>query len=235
MRLVFPYLSTSCGITLEYLKQPIVDAERKIIGYEILTRAHSANIEQVLSRASEADLLGILLSQMDHVSKVAVADEFYWSFNLDPRLLYSKPAIHMIARMSQEQSFRRVLEVTENWPLPETQTLHNSLNALKTVGAKIYQDDYSSGFASKVFENFIDFQGIKLDRSLIERLDSEYARKELTEIRDYYDNRNIKIVVEGIESKTTYITLKNLGFGRFQGYYFGRPTPLLEPNKKAAA
>ena len=172
---------------------------------------------------------------MDHVSKVAVADEFYWSFNLDPRLLYSKPAIHIIARMSQEQSFRRVLEVTENWPLPETQTLHNSLNALKAAGAKIYQDDYGSGFASKVFENFIDFQGIKLDRSLIERLDSEYARKELTEIRDYYDNRNIKIVVEGIESKATYITLKNLGFGRFQGYYFGRPTPLLEPNKKAAA
>ena len=231
MHLVFPYLSTSCGITLEYLKQPIVDAERKIIGYEILTRAHSANIEQVLSRASEADLLGILLSQMDHVSKVAVADEFNWSFNLDSRLLYSKTAIHIIARMSQEQSFRRVLEVTENWPLPETQTLHNSLNALKVAGAKIYQDDYGSGFASKVFENFIDFQGIKLDRSLIERLDSECARKELTEIRDYYDNRNIKIVVEGIESKATYITLKNLGFGRFHGYYFGRPTALLEPKK----
>ena len=114
MHLVFPYLSTSCGVKLQYLKQPIVDAERKIIGYEILTRAHSANIGQVLSRASEVDLLGILLSQMDHVSKVAVADECYWSFNLDPRLLYSKPAIHMIARMSQEQSFRRVLEVTEN-------------------------------------------------------------------------------------------------------------------------
>jgi len=130
MHLVFPYLSTSCGVKLQYLKQPIVDPERKIIGYEILTRAHSANIGQVLSRASEADLLGILLSQMDHVSTVATADEIYWSFNLDPRLLYSKTAIDLIARMSQEQSFRCVLEVTENWPLPETQTLHNSLNAL---------------------------------------------------------------------------------------------------------
>ena len=99
---------------------------------------------------------------------------------------------------------------------------------LRKLGVLIAIDDFGSGYANygHILEIKPDY--IKIDGSLIKNILSDRDSQILVKsIVDFARELNITTVAEYVETEEIFELLKEYGVNEFQGYYFGRPTDLL--------
>lgn len=124
------------------------------------------------------------------------------------------------------------LEITEDAAYEVmNETLH-VIQKLKDLGYCIAIDDFGAKHANIFLFSKIDFDIMKLDKSLIDTLNQN--PKILSLVRSLIDichSLNISIVAEGVETKEMYNTLESLKCDQVQGYLFSRPIPLFEFEK----
>ncbi len=124
-----------------------------------------------------------------------------------------------------------VIEVTETIKHIDLIALKNRLNEFKNHGFKISLDDFGTGFSNMDIMTTVDFDEIKIDRSLVvnitENKKSHLLTKFiLTAIEEFQDNT--LSLAEGIENKLQLDLLKKMNCQRGQGYLFARPLPIYE-------
>lgn len=92
---------------------------------------------------------------------------------------------------------------------------------------KVALDDFGTGFnGMSIFADY-DFDIIKIDRSLINGIQTRPQKRFiLSHILDLMTALGKDHIVEGIESHGQFEQLKDIGFDVFQGYYFHRPCAL---------
>ena len=112
----------------------------------------------------------------------------------------------------------------------ETEEIHASPDALygfdmlKLRGFKISLDDFGSGYSNISYLRRIPIDVIKLDRSLISRLQHDTAsgiivRNVISMLKDL----DYVVLAEGVEDKATYDRLQALGCDEVQGFYCAAP------------
>ncbi len=95
---------------------------------------------------------------------------------------------------------------------------------LKSMGIKISMDDFGTGYSSISWLSKLPIDTIKIDRSLIMNIDNN--SKFIIIIKSIIavaNSLNIKVIAEGIETKTEFATLKELKCDYIQGYIIGKP------------
>ena len=116
--------------------------------------------------------------------------------------------------------------------LTETTTMHNLelsrtvVGALASRGIEVYLDDFGTGYSSLSTLHTLPFAAIKLDKSFVSNFETDVECE--TTIRAMVmiaENRNIKLIAEGIETFEQVAILRNLDCEFGQGYYFARPLP----------
>jgi len=88
-------------------------------------------------------------------------------------------------------------------------------------------DDAGAGFAS--FRHILELRPtfVKLDRSLISRIDGDPAKKALVAgMRQFARSTGCRLIAEGVETDAERAALLRLGIRLAQGYLLGRPGPL---------
>jgi EAL domain-containing protein (putative c-di-GMP-specific phosphodiesterase class I) len=98
------------------------------------------------------------------------------------------------------------------------------LEQFKSIGIKISLDDFGTGYSSLNYVNKLPIDKIKIDKSLIMNLETNY--KNLTIIKSIINmghSLDIKIVAEGIETKEQLRILNELKCDFIQGYLIGKP------------
>lgn len=188
-------------------RQPIVDLQQKIIGYELLFR-HSAD-------ASVAEIS----SDLEAGSKVLV-NTFS---NMDANwLLGDKLAFINIAAPMLESDFlellpanRVVLELLET--VEATPELIARIQSLRQKGFRFALDDFDHRPINADLLPLADY--IKVD---IRELGLD---KTATLVRSL-QNSNAKLIAEKVETRTEFKFCKELGFHYFQGFYFAHPETL---------
>ena len=116
------------------------------------------------------------------------------------------------------------LEVTEDEAMEDFETIINILEQFKRMGIKISLDDFGTGYSSLNYVNKLPIDKIKIDKSLIMNLETNY--KNLTIIKSIINmghSLDIKIVAEGIETKEQLRILNELKCDFIQGYLIGKP------------
>ncbi|MFL0166689.1 EAL domain-containing protein [Candidatus Clostridium helianthi] len=116
------------------------------------------------------------------------------------------------------------LEVTEDEAMEDFETIINILEQFKSMGIKISLDDFGTGYSSLNYVNKLPIDKIKIDKSLIMNLETNY--KNLTIIKSIINmghSLDIKIVAEGIETKEQLRILNELKCDFIQGYLIGKP------------
>ena len=91
-------------------------------------------------------------------------------------------------------------------------------------GFCFYLDDFGTGYSS--FSTIADynFESIKLDRELIQGVESDSRKSIMIQgIVELFHKLQIQVVAEGTETKEQVEKLTLLGVDRFQGYYFAKP------------
>lgn len=133
------------------------------------------------------------------------------------------------AAIAKQPLNRLVLELTENAVIADYAAIKSKLDPYRAAGMRLAIDDVGAGHSS--FRHVLDLapELIKLDKSLIRRIDTDNSRRALaTAISAYSRDIGCEVVAEGVETRSEYAVLRDLGITRVQGYLTGRPMLLAE-------
>jgi len=116
------------------------------------------------------------------------------------------------------------VEITESILIEDYKAATNFVRELKSMGIKVYLDDFGTGFSSLSYLHQFPFDVIKLDKSFIDAMDLGEKNLAIVEsISSMANNLHIKIVAEGIETKKQLQRLHQFDYHYGQGYYFAKP------------
>jgi EAL domain-containing protein (putative c-di-GMP-specific phosphodiesterase class I) len=151
-------------------------------------------------------------------------DQVFISVNASPAAIVSD---RMEAAIGGAPQHRLVLEITEHTEVENYDHLRSALGSLRRRGARLAIDDAGAGYSS--LQHIVQLQPdiIKLDTGLTRSVDTNPARRAMTDDHIYFaQETGYQIVAEGIETDGEFRTLEALSVVKGQGYLMGRPADL---------
>ena len=116
------------------------------------------------------------------------------------------------------------IEVTESTLMDDLNDTIRTLNDIKSLGIKIALDDFGTGYSSLSYLGSLPLDKLKIDKSFIRSIESSEINQAITEaIIGLAKNLKLKVVGEGIESRSAMDYLRKAGCDQAQGYLFSEP------------
>ncbi|MDT7548903.1 MAG: diguanylate cyclase [Actinomycetota bacterium] len=121
---------------------------------------------------------------------------------------------------------RLVLEITESSLLADVEVARRVTAALRATGVRISLDDFGVGFSSLSQLHAIELDIVKIDRSFIDRLDTDPRQvRFLGSLLRLGADLGLDVVAEGVERRRQLELVRELGCRLVQGYLLARPMP----------
>jgi PAS domain S-box-containing protein len=206
--------------------QPIVDLRLDTtVGWEGLTRFTDGRSPDLVFAEAASAGLGQALELATLVRTLGAADglppDAFLSVNVSPELILSGKLAEALPSWREQI----VLEVTEHVEIHDYAAVRAAVDALGPV--RLAVDDAGAGFAS--LRHIIELEPafMKLDISLVRRIETDPARQALVAGMVYFAERTDRtLIAEGVETEAERATLVSLGVELGQGYLLGRPGPV---------
>ena len=127
------------------------------------------------------------------------------------------------------------IELTENVVFEDVVHLSRIIDDIHAAGFGCSMDDFGSGYSSLNLISDIPVDTIKLDKVFFRNTTKDFERTEsvVKSILTMSRSLGMITVAEGVEERTQVDMLKRLGCDYIQGYFFARPMPVPEFEKKA--
>lgn len=220
--------------------QPIVDAQRTVVGYEALIRW----IQPDGSMVSPADFIplaeqtGLILPVGQWVLRKACEQLAVWQ--LSPTSAAWTVAINVSAKQFRDHDFvdkvlselqqsgapasRLRIELTESHLHADLDETIAKMSVLRREGVRFSLDDFGTGYSSLSYLKRLPLDQLKIDKSFVRDVmqddnDAAIARTVIA----LGEQLGLGVVAEGVESTEQFEFLKTHGCNAFQGYLFGRP------------
>ncbi|WP_022851379.1 GGDEF domain-containing protein [Limisalsivibrio acetivorans] len=95
----------------------------------------------------------------------------------------------------------------------------------RTSGCRIALDDFGAGFANFELFYYAEPNFIKIDRFLIQDIDTDIKKKKYcSHIVSMAHFFGISVIAEGVETRGEFFSCKEVGFDIVQGFFIQRPT-----------
>ena len=116
------------------------------------------------------------------------------------------------------------LEITEGSLIPEIESVQEVLSRLRALHIGLKLDDFGTGYSSLSCLRTLHFDSLKIDRSFVQRLDSDPESRAIVEtILNLARSLHMTVVAEGVENEDQRRTLLDLGCNAGQGFLFSKP------------
>ncbi len=114
-------------------------------------------------------------------------------------------------------------EITESMVIESFDRVESVIKVLTALGCAFYLDDYGTGYSNIEHLMKLQFETVKLDRSII----IHYAEhpQVLESVVSMLQKIDKRIVAEGVESEDQMTVLKKLKVDFVQGFLFSKPMP----------
>lgn len=214
--------------------QPLVRiADGRAVGHEALARftppwpgepdrAPDAWFrEAALAGMLEPLELAVLRSALSGLARLPAG---YLSLNVSPGTIL---AGHVDELFADAPLDRLVVEVTENASVDDYPMVARKLARLRARGLRLAVDDAGAGSAS--FRHILGLGPdiIKLDASLVQRIDRDRGRRALAAaLVRFAEEIGSHVVAEGVETQAELRVLRDLHVEHAQGFLLGPPAPL---------
>ncbi|MBW4618345.1 MAG: EAL domain-containing protein [Cyanosarcina radialis HA8281-LM2] len=224
--------------------QPIVDlATQETIGLEALVRWHHPlqgwiSPQKFIPLAEET---GLILQIDNQVWLEACRQVKRWqdrhsncsslklSVNLSPREFIQQNLVEQIDRILEQTGLNAsslTVELTESILIENPELASIALGKLKDRGISLSLDDFGTGYSSLSYLHRFPVDTIKIDRAFISEIDSRQDKLEIVRaIVMLGKTLGMKLVAEGIETRTQLAALQLLECECGQGYLFSTPLP----------
>ena len=229
------------------LFMPVIDVTtERPVGVEALIRWHCADLGQI----SPAEFIPLaekkgyfkqidlwvfksVLEQLPAIQEV-VGRQGKVSINISSAQLDTNDFIQAfidILQASEAEAKNIVLEITETFSTKMTPLVKQNLALLKDIGFKLALDDFGSGYTSII--QLIDYPVdiIKIDKSMIDRLEDQ-GGVIVSSLTKLCQANGYSVTAEGVENLAQVKILKAIGVNDIQGFYYCKPMSLHELKAK---
>jgi diguanylate cyclase (GGDEF)-like protein len=230
----------------ELYYQPIVNLKnQQLKGFEALIRWHDDSLGQVspaefIPLAEETGQIVPLGLWILHNACQQLAywtqhynQSFIISINLSRAQLQPSLAqtIEQIISQYNVNPAQLALEITESAMLQDYCETKPCLDALAAMGIELYLDDFGTGYSSLSQLHELPISTVKLDQSFVQG--KHTSNKVIIEAtKAICEKLNLKVVAEGVETQVQLDYINQCGFDYCQGYFFSKPMPVHELEKK---
>lgn len=116
------------------------------------------------------------------------------------------------------------LELTESVLMEDAESTVVILHALKAMGVRLTIDDFGTGYSSFTYLRRFPVGTIKVDRSFVQEITEDPAGISIVSAMiNIGKSLNLRIVAEGVETRSQLDFLQRHACGEGQGFYFSRP------------
>jgi diguanylate cyclase (GGDEF)-like protein len=216
--------------------QPIFSlSDSAHIGFEALARWEHPELGTISPTefVGAAERCGLATKLTIHLFHQALKTASKWpdhirlSFNLSGSGLGTSNLDSILPDILAQMNFcpsRLSVEVTETALLSNPGIAQLMLGRLRDIGIRIVLDDFGAGYASIGYLQEMQFDGIKLDGSLIRNIVTDVkSRNLLIGVLHLCKSINAEVTAEMVETEQQFALLKSLPIDFVQGYLLGSP------------
>jgi diguanylate cyclase (GGDEF)-like protein/PAS domain S-box-containing protein len=223
--------------------QPQVDKDGRMTGAEALIRWQhpSRGLVSPADFIPLAEDTGLILPLGRWVLETACTQLAVWAEK--PETAHLSLAVNVSAHQFHHPDFvdqvlavleqtgadpqRLKLELTESMLLKDVEDIIVKMSVLKVRGVGFSLDDFGTGYSSLSYLKRLPLDLLKIDKSFVQDIlidpnDAAIART----IVALAQSMGLKVIAEGVETKEQRDFLASVGCYSYQGYYFGRPSPI---------
>lgn len=227
-----------------YLQPKLSSTKRSAVGAEALVRykSHSGSLM----------LPGNFLPMLEESRTISQIDFYVFEYACSRLRTWSEQGRETLpiavnfsrCSLSQPDFIARLTALCEKYEVEKkyleielTETAHEAggvnLKALicdlRQAGFVVSIDDFGTEYANLALLSTIEFDVLKLDKSLVDDVAvSAKARIVVENVVDICRKMKIQVVAEGIETEEQLETLRSCGVELVQGYLFSKPIPIEE-------
>lgn len=223
--------------------QALVDAERQLIGAELLLRWQPAGRSLVppgdfIPLAEETGLItpiGLWILDQACARLRRWADDpatagLYLAVNVSAKQFRQPDFVDQVVAALERHDAdprRLKLELTESLLLDNVDDVVAKMKALRERGVRFSLDDFGTGYASLSYLKRFPFQQIKVDQAFVRDMLADPDDAAIVgAIISLGNSLRMGVVAEGVEDDAQHAALAAHGCKAFQGYLFGRPVGL---------
>ncbi|EHA1081409.1 TPA: EAL domain-containing protein [Photobacterium damselae] len=214
--------------------QPIVNKERIIVGFEVLSRWEKSRNTVIVP----SGFIDILKSDNDLLIRwgFSLVNQLIDFFSIHKRKdidlhinIYSVTlSKELIERLVLLNSYVNVvIEILEDDLIIDEDYFMHNLNILRINNIRIAMDDFGCGLNNTERLSNYQFDILKIDRKFIFNIDTDNVKLSLVKsINTMSCEVGLITIAEGIESIKQFEVLKSIGIEFYQGFLFFKPMPL---------
>lgn len=218
--------------------QPIIGAEREVLGVEALLRWNSREFgsvspEDFIPAAESSGLiqeLGQWVLTEAATRRAALAKlgfDGFMAINISAYQLRNSSFLDFVARLMRHHRIRPGwlhFEITETSLMATDGITIEILEKLRSLGITLAIDDFGKGYSSLSYLRHLPVEMLKIDRSFILGiLDSVEDRSIIRAISSLAEGLGLTVVAEGVETDDHFTSVRESRCNAFQGYLFSRP------------
>ncbi|RYZ86154.1 MAG: bifunctional diguanylate cyclase/phosphodiesterase, partial [Moraxellaceae bacterium] len=219
--------------------QPLYQLQpNSLVGYECLIRWQHPKHgfippDQFIAIAERS---GLISAVGDWVIENACAEASSWpghlglSVNVSPLQLTDSDFAARLADVLAKTGLtgkRLILEITEGAALHIDKRVKNLFESLRRLGVNIALDDFGQGHANLAYLLQLPFQILKIDRQVLKIANPVQRRQVLQALLSLGRAFDLQVLAEGVESLEDLELIRQIGFDHGQGYFLGRPQPVI--------
>ncbi|HET7486901.1 MAG TPA: EAL domain-containing protein [Acidimicrobiales bacterium] len=119
-----------------------------------------------------------------------------------------------------------IVELTESVLMEDMDAHRHALTALRDLGVRLAIDDFGTGYSSLTYLRRFPVDTVKIDQTFVQGLASDPADRAIVEsVVDLAHALGMRVVAEGVESRTQVDLLRRLGCDQAQGHWFDAAQP----------
>jgi EAL domain-containing protein (putative c-di-GMP-specific phosphodiesterase class I) len=119
------------------------------------------------------------------------------------------------------------LELTESLVLDNVDDTIVKMTALKALGVRFSMDDFGTGQSSLSYLTQLPLDQLKIDQSFVRNIGIKPSDGVIVQtIIGMANNLGLEVIAEGVETADQQAFLADHGCTLYQGYLFGKPSPL---------
>ncbi len=226
-----------------YLQTVIDNQTSKIAKYEALMRIFDEKGQEILpgvflQKAKKSRLYPKLMKILiDKVISYIIKHKIHISINYDYTDIINVNLTNYLINRIKDNNIGKfiTIEILEHEKITNFAIVNDFINDLKKYGVQFAIDDFGIGFSNFEYILNLNIDYIKIDGSLIKKIDEEIYLNLIKSIVLFCKQQDIKIVAEYVINLKILRYVKAIGIDYSQGYYISKPMPIdlfIEEGKK---
>ncbi len=155
--------------------------------------------------------------------------EIRFAVNVSGNQFTQSDLVGFVSRLLEESAFspqNLELEVTESVFMHDIRHTVQVLQSLHALGVELAIDDFGTGYSSLSYLSQFPIDRLKIDQSFIRNALNDAENASITRtIINLGHSLNLKVIAEGVETKSHEEFLIKQGCDEVQGYRYCRPVP----------